>query len=188
VQLLWEDRKETSWVHAPEKKRDSNERAAEILRLAGEGDLNTIRNEFPGEYIRSHATIHKLVAEAVLKKFQERPNNAVDLKNKNLFLWGDPGTGKTWLARKMCQPRPYCKSQNKWWDGFDETYTAIIFNDLTTSTRFNWQTVLDAADAYPFGVEIKNGGGHCRSKHNTRRLYVELQPRRPDRGLDDGAA
>jgi hypothetical protein len=57
----------------------------------------------------------------------------------------------------MCQPRPYCKSQNKWWDGFDETYTGIIFNDLTTSTGFNWQTVLDAADAYPFGVEIKNG-------------------------------
>jgi hypothetical protein len=71
VQLLWEDRKETSWVHAPEKKLDNKARAAEILRLADEGDVNTIKREFPAEYLRSHATIHKLVAEAALKKFQE---------------------------------------------------------------------------------------------------------------------
>jgi hypothetical protein len=159
VQLLWEDRKETAWSHAPEQKLDSKARAAEILRLANDGDIKSIQAQFPNEYLRNHATIHKLVSESVLKRFQERPNHGIDLKNKNLFLWGDPGTGKTWLARNMCQPRPYCKSQNKWWDGFDDTYTGIIFNDLTTSTGFNWQTVLDAADAYPFGVEIKNGSG-----------------------------
>jgi hypothetical protein len=51
------------------------------------------------------------------------------------------------------------KTQNKWWDGWDnEKYSGIIFNDLDTRQGFNWQTVLDAADVYPFHGEVKNGG------------------------------
>jgi hypothetical protein len=158
-QVVWETRKPTSWEETPIPKMSSHEKAAEILRLAEDGDSETIRAKYPGEYLRMHSTISKLLASSTLKKYQERPNRTIDLPNKNLFIWGDAGTGKTWLAREICHPRPYFKGQNKWWDGWDNTYTGIVFNDLTMGTGFNWQTVLDAGDAYPFNVEIKNGSG-----------------------------
>jgi hypothetical protein len=157
--IVWDVRKPTSWVEARQPKMSANEKAADILRLAEEGDSESIRGKYPGEYLRMHLTISKLLATSTLKKYQERPNRTIDLPNKNLFVWGDAGTGKTWLAREICHPRPYFKGQNKWWDGWDNTYTGIVFNDLTTGTGFNWQTVLDAGDAYPFNVEIKNGSG-----------------------------
>jgi hypothetical protein len=121
------------------------------------GRVDEIVDKYPEEYMRHTPTILKEAADAELARAQSQPNELVDLRRKNMFIWGDAGTGKTWLAREICKPRPYMKGQNKWWCGWNQRYTAIIFNDLTTSTGFNWQTVLDAADAYPFHAEVKNG-------------------------------
>jgi hypothetical protein len=127
------------------------------MRLALAGDVETIMTVFPGEYLRFSAAIDKLATKSRMGKLQSLPPVSVDLHKKNFFIWGDAGTGKTWLAREMCGERPYAKAQNKWWDGWSDDCTGILLNDLVPSQGFNWQTVLDAGDIYPFTAEIKNG-------------------------------
>jgi replication-associated recombination protein RarA len=53
------------------------------------------------------------------------------LKRKNLFLWGDPGTGKTWLARTRVGPTSHLKQQNKGWDAPQEDVFAQEEEDET---------------------------------------------------------
>jgi hypothetical protein len=156
----WEHNKAGSWrmTETVPKKSSRREVAADILRLAREGKLEEITDKYPDEYFRYHGIIQKEAANAELARLRARPKITIDLKEKNLFIWGDAGTGKSWLADEICGPRAYSKSQNKWWDGWDNSiYTGIIFNDLDLRQGFNWQTVLDAADVYPFHGEVKNG-------------------------------
>jgi hypothetical protein len=70
---------------------------------------------------------------------------------------GDPGTGKSYLARDRSGAQPYYKLQCKWWDGWDPQYTGIIWNDVVPFAGFNWQTLLDSADEFPFLAESKGG-------------------------------
>jgi hypothetical protein len=129
----------------------------ELMELTRRGDLEEILKQFPGEYFRFSTTIEKLIAMAQMAMMQEKPVEPVDLHKKNFYICGDPGTGKTWLAREMAGTRPYAKAQNKCWDGWSQANTGIVFNDLVPGTGFNLQTLLDAGDIYPFTVEIKNG-------------------------------
>ena len=36
---------------------------------------------------------------------------------RGVWIWGEPGTGKTHYAREK-YPNCYIKAQNKWWDGY----------------------------------------------------------------------
>jgi hypothetical protein len=159
-QAAWELNKAGSW-RLPEnvpKKTSRREVAGEILKLAREGKIEEIATCYPDEYFRYHGIIQKEAANAELARLRARPKITINLREKNLFIWGDAGTGKSWLADEICGPRAYAKSQNKWWDGWDNSvYSGIIFNDLDLRQGFNWQTVLDAADVYPFHGEVKNG-------------------------------
>jgi hypothetical protein len=140
-----------------EKRREAKEKFEDIITLAEDGNLQQIKNKYPMEYLRMFTTLHKIATDAKLTKSAELPNRQVQLHQKNKFIYGDAGTGKTWMARDMCGPKPYLKGQNKWWDGWDGTHTGILFNDLVKNPAFNWQTVLDAGDCYPVHVEVKNG-------------------------------
>lgn len=39
-------------------------------------------------------------------------------KMRGLWIWGEPGAGKSTLARK--HNGYYLKAQNKWWDGYTD--------------------------------------------------------------------
>jgi DNA replication protein DnaC len=51
--------------------------------------------------------------EERMKELTAEANEAVPLKYKNVYIYGDPGTGKSWLARNTRGPRTYLKAQNK---------------------------------------------------------------------------
>jgi hypothetical protein len=135
----------------------NKERRRRIMELAENNQLPIIKEEFPAEYFRFNATVEKIAAQARMRELQSKPPLPVDLLKKNFYIWGHAGTGKTWLARSMAGGLPYSKAQNKWWDGYPELVTGIVFNDISPMLGFNWQTVLDAGDIYPFFAEVKNG-------------------------------
>jgi hypothetical protein len=135
----------------------NKERWTRIMELAQNNEIPTIIAEFPAEFFRFNTTIEKIAANAHMRQLQSKPPAVVDLLKKNFYIWGHAGTGKTYHARKMAGSLPYSKAQNKWWDGFSEKNTGIVFNDISPMMGFNWQTVLDAGDIYPFTAEVKNG-------------------------------
>jgi hypothetical protein len=137
--------------------RANKERWQRIMELAQNNDIPTIIAEFPGEFFRFNVTIEKIAAQAHMRQLQSQPPIIIELLKKNFYIWGQAGTGKTYLARQMAGQLPYSKAQNKWWDGYTEAHTGIVFNDISPMMGFNWQTILDAGDIYPFTAEVKNG-------------------------------
>jgi hypothetical protein len=125
---------------------------------------------YPGEYLRYRATLNNIATEERMKELTAEANQGVPLKQKNVYIYGDPGTGKSWLAREACGPRAYLKAQNKWFDGLREETTGLVWNDLQDMKGFNWQTLLDSADTYPIIVEIK--GGHTIWDGRTKPVWV----------------
>lgn len=46
-------------------------------------------------------------------------------ETRGIWLWGPPGTGKSHFARET-YPNAYLKSQNKWFDGYDQQENIIL--------------------------------------------------------------
>jgi hypothetical protein len=138
----------------------ADQRWADILDAVENDDLMRVKIKYPREWICHHQTLNRLHAEGRIRAMiAENAASClkVDLKAKNLFLWGDPGTGKTHLARARSSRLPYYKLQCKWWDSFMPEFTGIVWNDVVPFQGFNWQTVLDSGDEYPFLAETKGG-------------------------------
>ena len=50
-----------------------------------------------------------------------------DFHQKNIWLWGKPGIGKSRWANNLCEIQfIYKKNFNKWWDGFQHFRTKIV--------------------------------------------------------------
>lgn len=79
-----------------------------------------------------------------------------DLKDRNIWIYGEPGTGKSRLVRKTYPAKQlYLKDCNKWWDGYDDQ-PFVLIDDIDNKWKGinklkNW------ADHYPFKPEIKGG-------------------------------
>lgn len=135
----------TTWGVIPEKKRDGKERWRFILERAERGDLQSIRDEYPGEYFRYIDRI---------RSFRKRIGTVLDVL-ENEWWYGPTGTGK---SRKLWEDHPghYGKPLNKWWDGYEDEEVVAVEewapkNDMTASSLKIW------ADRYPFNAEIKGG-------------------------------
>jgi hypothetical protein len=72
---------------------------------------------FPREYVDKLTHLEMIAMRVAFAGRQLEPLEEEDLINKNLFVWGDPGTGKTYWAHTLCGEFPILKGQNKWWDG-----------------------------------------------------------------------
>ena len=73
------------------------------------------------------------------------------------WLWGAPGTGKSWYAHNdFCEPSQiYMKNHEKWWDGYNgEEF--VIMDDLGRSFTL-WDEFKAWSDTYPIRGQIKGG-------------------------------
>lgn len=82
-----------------------------------------------------------------------------ELKDKNFWIWGPPGTGKSRWARQQAEPgRIYLKGVNKWWSGYIEEYhKLILFEDWPKDAKFMGGLLKVWADRYTFTAETKGG-------------------------------
>lgn len=117
-----------------------------IVELSERGDLNRLRDEFPGEYFRYHERIRSL---------RVRESRILQGELEHEWWVGPSGSGKSRLLWSQF-PNHYAKELNKWWDGYgDEEVVAIEEwspkNECTASFLKVW------ADRYPFPAQIKGG-------------------------------
>lgn len=136
------------WGELRGEKRNANERWRFILDAAERGDFESIKREYPGEFIRYHDKLLRL------RKRQSRILDTLEHE----WWYGPTGTGKSKTIWER-YPDHYAKQLNKWWDGYSDEDVVVIEewapkNECTASYLKIW------ADRYPFPVEVK--GGHMR--------------------------
>ena len=95
-----------------------------------------------------------------------------ELDTKNLWIWGDTGTGKSGLVFDCCvaENAPlYRKRKNKWWDGYIDQPYVLIEDVDENDCKFLGSMLKEWSDRYQFLGEYK---GHTRVILPTFRLIV----------------
>ena len=124
-----------------------------ILTLATLGDWETLRAEYPKEYVSRYRTLQKIYNDTASV---EHEVNELD----NYWYWGPAGSGKSRAARDN-YPGAYIKNSNKWWDGYLGEETVII-DELELGDTFMGHFLKLWGDRYPFLGEIKGSGRRIR--------------------------
>lgn len=130
----------------PGVKRTSKEQWAFCIDAAERGDLESIRSEYPGLYVRYLERWRSL---------RKRSPRLLDGELTHEWWVGPTGTGKSRTLWEM-YPDHYAKELNKWWDGYEGQDVVAIEewcpkNECTASFLKIW------ADRYPFPAQIKGG-------------------------------
>ena len=123
----------------------------ELVERAKNGD-ESIRDEML--YARNMAYFDQILAGA-----HENTRYQNDLKAKNLWIVGSPGTGKSRLVWDYAEQQGlsvYVKLQNKWWDGYNK-HKIVLIDDAGENMKVLASHVKNWADRYPFTAEVKGG-------------------------------
>lgn len=87
------------------------------------------------------------------------------LHEKNVWIWGEPGIGKSrWAVQQVPPVTLFKKNFNKWWDGFQlMTTRCVIIEDYPPLPIGNTLShhLKIWGDRYPFVGEVKNSGAPC---------------------------
>lgn len=142
-----------TYRQAAEKKRSPWDDIKEMIEAGA--DVSQIRSEYPAQFMSRQAGITQWVLE-VQAQLHPEPWDG-DLKAKNVWVWGPPGTGKSRWAHSLPGIK-YMKLANKWWDGFNGQQVVLMEDLDPTRCQALAQHLKIWADRYPFTAEVK--GGH----------------------------
>nr|ATP66715.1 Rep [Rodent circovirus] len=137
--------------------RKEDEKWTNIRNWAKKGQLQMIEQNYPREFIIYERQYQRIAAEERMKTlgiFQG------DLKKKNVWIWGEPGTGKSKWANSQCPIHQiYRKMASKWWDGYDiNSHKLILIEDWPSLTELDMGHHIKLwSDRYPFKGETKGG-------------------------------
>lgn len=125
-----------------------------VVDLAQGGDLEEIAMFEPQIYVQHYSTLKRIKVD-----FHQKIG---DLDAPcGLWIWGPPGSGKSFGVRKQFGDSLYMKNQNKWWCGYkDEEY--VLIDDFDTTALGHHLKIW--ADAYAFTAEIKGSSILIRPK------------------------
>lgn len=154
-------KKEGNYIESGERPHGSTgqkDKWTTVLKLAREGKVQEIEDNFPAIYIRYHTKLFGL----------HEPESPLILSTLENEWWvGPTGSGKSSELWSV-YPNHYQKQLNKWWDGYSYEETVAIEewsprNECTASQLKIW------SDRYPFSAEIKGG---CLKKIRPLRIIV----------------
>lgn len=97
----------------------------------------------------------------ISERYVKRPE---DLKGTTgMWIYGQPGCGKSYVARSFCNDNFYVKSINKWWDGYGGEERVVI-DDVSSNHKWLGDSLKIWLDQYAFRGEMKGGGVWMRPK------------------------
>jgi hypothetical protein len=145
---------------ANEKKEEQKkQRYRTIIHDAETMEPEEFKNKWPQEWYLRRSTVERIMMEAIGKRAKTWHGQ---LWQKNYWIWGAPGVGKSkWAMEQISMTNILKKNTNKWWCGYNicttklvilEDYPALPIGDQLQHHVKVW------ADRYPFLGEIKNGG------------------------------
>ena len=141
------------------EQKDADEAAREMLNDIGELDENEFEAKYPRFYLRNYNKYKELQHVKQQKKAYTFDG---ELQEKNLWIYGPTGTGKSRIAHDGLDPTEiYFKNINKWWNGYEHGVKRVIIEDypcIASGGNALVQHMKIWADRYTFTGEIK--GAH----------------------------
>ncbi len=135
-----------------QKIKDIKKMLEELMNLSWE----EFETKYPVECYRNY---NKLTNYKFRHQKINDPWNG-ELKFKNIWLWGAPGTGKSrWAHNQRPSTEIYKKNVNKWWDGYDNSTTKLVLIEDFPIDNKDWLINIMKiwSDRYAFNGEIKGG-------------------------------
>lgn len=126
---------------------NTKDRWASIIQMARAGEWNKLSLEYPGEYIRNLRNLQTVHVAAM---------NPLETVKKCLWLYGEPGTGKSRFAHDLGKDVSYWKNPNKWWDNYKGD-KVVILDDFDKTHEVLGYHLKRWADRYPVLCETKGG-------------------------------
>lgn len=154
-------------------KKDSE--AREILNDIENMTQDEFKEVHPYFYLMNKDLYEKHAHEAYIKSYM---TIGIDLKTKNVWLWGEAGVGKSKKAREgMTLYHIYSKCYNKWWNGFvPKFHTRVVLDDYPCLPQGDMlaQHMKIWGDRYPFTAEIK--GAHVAIEPSYQMIVTSNYP------------
>lgn len=119
-------------------------------------DLDKVRTDALENGMRSVTAKYNAQQIKIAEKFLTYNEEPREWETKVIWLWGPTGTGKSKLARELCNEDTYTKNVgSKWWDGYDG-HENVIIDDFRPSW-WDLTYMLALLDRYEMQVEVKGG-------------------------------
>ena len=131
----------------------------QVVEAARNMDPWSFEDTYPMAWVCHRQQIINVMMDSALRKVE---NWNGDLKMKNYWIWGEPGTGKSqWAASLMPIQHQYKKAVNKWWDGYNlVVHKIVMLEDFPKNGQMFAQHMKIWTDRYFFMAEVK-GNSIC---------------------------
>lgn len=110
-----------------------------------------VRDKYPRTWAAYRTSIESWVNEGRQARLEHYDG---DLKQKNLWIWGPPGVGKSKKAREEGNSF-YNKAVNKWWDGYKGEEVVILEDVDPERCKMLVHHMKIWLDRYIFTAEVK---------------------------------
>lgn len=132
----------------------TGELTMDAVEAARKMDPWTFEDNYTMVWVKHRAQIMNIMLDNAMRNVT---NWGGDLKMKNYWIWGKPGTGKSkWASNLMPVQQQYKKAVNKWWDGYNlVVHRIVILEDFPSNGQMFAQHLKIWSDRYFFMAECK---------------------------------
>lgn len=147
-----------------------NSKRAVMKKLSETKEKNEliINNPLHNLVKTGHISIYSYKQLSECKKLYEldilKSEQKLVVERTCLWIYGEPGSGKSWAARHNFGDRVYTKSQDQWWQGYNGE-PVVCIDDFDQEGVENSHLLKIWADQYSFVAQVK--GHHCFPNYHT---------------------